>query len=649
MGIITGALSSVLQWINAGLLQGGMQIMIAIIGELTFALSYDQIISMLPSIYGIVDETTGVAAQINLIDIAQAIAWAIVIVLILVEAIKYITLPMTENKMRNPIQLLIKAAIVVAILFFWDDIMRLLTKPFEIIGGRILGVNDVSLDKPLELFKGDNIFANLGNAVFSIFGEAIDLVSGAVINIVKTLFGSSTEGGGLMGNAFNDIAMAVLNFTLFTSILGAGLIIVERYLSLAITMTMGPMFMALSVSDTTSSSTKEWVKTVLVQYGAIIISWLGLIMFATYYNANIATHIGASSTATALGVLKPFHFVFCIALLQIIKNSEKYFNALGFRTIANKDTASAVKGAWNEITSATRMGMAGLRFAKGMKGDHKNDANIANDKSIVDNARNGVHSERLNSVNGPDMRRNSSVKGEGASFPSRSQMIQVAQSNMDNPEVTILRSGDVGAAMGMDAREGVVKMSQFAEKQVALGIDQQGNVTDYVGGLTYGLNDNGTVSSNFVSYDASTKEFGSHKFTEGSDVRVYSPSDITQIETSAYDDFKYVPYNDEYNIPEHWEGIIVSEDGTKIVETFEGDKFDQGSIAYFIKPDSEYASIYTNFENITPFGSTYYTTNAPVKEDIQFANNPRSFYGEYDKNNANINDVIMMSEGTKND
>lgn len=374
MGIVTGLLKNILEWLNKGLFQGGLQILKGIIGDTLYYLSYDKIIGLLPNIV----QTENVT--ISLFDIGMAIAWGIYIALFMVEAIKFIVTPY-DARQKSPMSVLIKYLLVGVVLVFFSPIMQTLTYPFEVVGKAVISqTSGIAVDDPtVWAHTGWGLLDDALNGATTVVVEVIDYVSTAIVD-----FGSFFSGGeGIVGGSFSDIALIVLSFTLFTSILGAGLIIVERYLSLALTMAMGPMFVSLGASDSTSSSTKEWIKTVLIQFLAILISWFGIFMFLRYYSDHILvlfTGLKESLGSNLGGRPAPtlFDYAFCIALLQIVKNSEKYFNALGFRTIANKDSVGEVKGAIGNFMQAMRLPMLighavgfGKHAAKTVS-DHKN-------------------------------------------------------------------------------------------------------------------------------------------------------------------------------------------------------------------------------------------------------------------------------------
>ena len=413
MGIITGILSTILEWLNEGLFNGGLQILKAIIGETMYYLSYENIISLLPSI--VKTETV----EITLLDVGKAVAWGILIVLFLVEAIKMITLPLNDRKPTKPINMLVRFLSIGIILVFFDQIMAILTMPFEVIGNNVLEqTGAIAISDPTAVVNtGWTFFDQLVNGLASTLMTTIDLV-GSTVHDVINLFG----GDGLVGNSFNDIAGIVLSFTLFTSILGAGLIIIERYLSLAITMVFGPIFISLGVSDSTASSTKSWIQTVLVQFGAVLLSWFALFMFLRYYNEHILIPLSQSKS-----ISKVFDYAMCIALLQIIKNSEKYFNALGLRTITNKDSAGAVKSAFHDMSLAMRLPKQIIRTGKSVAGGAEYMFNLGANKSVkngggigfnhIDKNTNGTHYKdnvSLNS-NGKPLGRNE-IEGKVKDF-----------------------------------------------------------------------------------------------------------------------------------------------------------------------------------------------------------------------------------------
>lgn len=181
---------------------------------------------------------------------------------------------------------------------------------------------------------------------------------------------NASDGGAIM--------QLVIVCALCSGVITAAVTYVERYLSLALYILMGPVCFGFSASDETKGIALEWVKTLFAQMLTIAITLLIWRMF--YYQVQ------QKWTLASIGII--------LAELGLIKNSEKIVNALGLRTIATGDAARALgDGARkanmmaHEIGNAARgIANAGIDSAKqynAAKNDYVNSrANAKSDRDI---------------------------------------------------------------------------------------------------------------------------------------------------------------------------------------------------------------------------------------------------------------------------
>lgn len=647
MGIVTGLLKNILEWLNKGLFQGGLQILKGIIGDTLYYLSYDKIIGLLPNIV----QTENVT--ISLFDVGMAIAWGIYIALFMVEAIKLIVVPY-NGKQRSPMSTLIKYILFGAILVFFEPIMQLLTYPFEVVGKGVMSLtNGIAVEDPTIISSDWGIFngvKDLINGVVSIGSEVIDLVGSAIIDTVGAI---STEG--LIGNSFGDIAQIVLSFTLFTSILGAGLIIIERYLSLAITMAMGPMFVALGASDSTSSSTKEWIKTVIIQFLAILISWFGMFMFLRYYSDHVLVWFsGVKNSWANLADVKTnaptlFDYAFCIALLQIVKNSEKYFNALGFRTIANKDSVGEVKSAIGNFMQVMRLPML-VGHAVGFGGKvAKNISNHGNVKQVKEGLKTGKgeNYEKIDKVTNGSYYKDNMSKGPDGKPMKRSDVNEKLARQATDYTPNGMNSVDFGVMNGTDAMKDT-KLTGSTESYMAMYTDNNGNtkfkavnVSDVEGKGKYAFVGDYDATNN--RYTAPEKNY----FAGQNDLKTFSMQDATKIDLGentftqypterTMNSSGYVEYKPSHITVTGKDGVERNIENVYGAGTYGVNEY--GDI-YKINSQASYKDLHVSTETQTPTGNLMYRLGDDVHkgghENIQRIDKENFNYNEKNKGNHN--------------
>lgn len=542
MGIITGLLRGILEWLNKGLFQGGLEVLKAIIGDTMYYLSFDEITGLLPNVIQN-DNIT-----ISLFDIGTAIAWGVYIALFMVEGIKLITTPV-ESRTKSPLNTFVKYLLVGVCLAFFKPIMVVLTAPFKILGLQIIGLSngisttgwqDTAFYSSWSEWPG--FFGYVGGALGDLVGAVVNIGEGILDSIgaaFATGFNDLASGNFLVGSSFTDIAQIVISFTLFTSILGAGLIILERYLSLAVTLVLGPIFVSLGASDSTSGSTKEWFKTVIIQFISILISWFGMFMFLRYYSEHVLVAFSATQSALGLGGATLFDYAFCVALLQIVKNSEKFFNVLGFRTLVNKDSVGEVKNAIGSFMNAMRIPTLAMGAYHGGKKIIDNIASKRNQTLVRKGLKEGYGSGSKN-IDLIDKTTNGSyyydnvTKGVDGKPLSRTAIKKQVMKSATDDNINGIKGVDLAYAYGLDSKPDY-KVFGEATSDFAVVKTPDGQ-TQLVRGTTHTAHTQTGDQRNFIPH-AADDMFGSKaspSFTEEmGDGRVYSANDVEKLNVGA--------------------------------------------------------------------------------------------------------------------
>ena len=139
--------------------------------------------------------------------------------------------------------------------------------------------------------------------------------------------------------------------TLIISVFGAALTYLERVLSLAVSVIIGPVAVAMYVNPDTADTAKQWALSILTQFLAVFIS---LAMWTAFLNQLSAAFAYDKPLLSDSGG-EIFAFAVAIAILSLVKNSEKILNTFGLRTMTLGDSARMVMGGISTIAGAAMM------------------------------------------------------------------------------------------------------------------------------------------------------------------------------------------------------------------------------------------------------------------------------------------------------
>lgn len=252
----------------------------------------------------------------NIVDIntsIRAIAYSIVVLFMILAAIKSMAAPIISENTPNPAQILIRGVIAIILIFL------------------IFG------NTP-DYFFGDNLLTRLGGLCGSILSAIPKADNFDLAVSLPNL------------NPAYYLVNIILMVTLIISVFGAALTYLERVLSLAVSVIIGPVAVAMYVNPDTADTAKQWALSILTQFLAVFIS---LAMWTAFLNQLSAAFADKPLLSDSGGEL--FAFAVAIAILSLVKNSEKILNTFGLRTMNLGDSARMVMGGVSTIAGAAMM------------------------------------------------------------------------------------------------------------------------------------------------------------------------------------------------------------------------------------------------------------------------------------------------------
>ena len=253
------------------------------------------------------------SSSINLGAIIKGISYGVVMLLLMVSILKSFTSPFTGDDSVNPAQAGIRAAVAVVLIV--------------VIFGGSFGTSTGTVH-----YGG--ILEYIGKFFGTVLSKIGELPRMNLLNLEVHL------------NPAEYIAAILFDLALITSIVGAALQYVERVVSFAIYIIMGPIAVAMYASQDTSNVTRQWMTGLLSEFLSIFVS---IIMWIAFIDS--ANHFERSSW----GGGSMLHYAVMIALLGVMRNSEKIINAMGFRTITLGDSARAAVAGVGLATSSVMM------------------------------------------------------------------------------------------------------------------------------------------------------------------------------------------------------------------------------------------------------------------------------------------------------
>jgi len=266
------------------------------------------------------EETT-----IHIGSIIDGISYGIITLVIVVGIIRSIAAPITGEEVDNPVNVCARAVIAI------------------VAKHAIFGF-------------GENFLGWTFNGLLGVFGRWFGLILSTLGAFNYEKF---TDINAWTLNAAAYIGALILMATLLGSVLGAAISYIERILSFALTILVGPVAISLYAYKDTAHIARQWVMSIFTQFGAIL---LNLLLWSAFIN-QINSIEGLWTTSEGVGTLV-FKLAIAIALLSLVKNCEKIFNSFGLSTLSNQDSARAITGGIAAIGSGALMAVRSAPMAK---------------------------------------------------------------------------------------------------------------------------------------------------------------------------------------------------------------------------------------------------------------------------------------------
>ena len=316
MAIIGLVIYALLETLIDLFLQGSVWIATHIMNDSVTLFSSDQ--NILDSFYELLpigfSNADGKESFLDLAGIIDGISVAFLVLIVMSSIVKSLASPITGEETENPVQVGIRAVIAIFLkaiifgssLFAFDGLLGYIGKIFTI--------------------------------AMSYVGEKISEVSPGGLDYV---FGEFT----VTVNPAAYIGLLIMTASLVAAVLGAAITYIERILTFVASLLVGPISVMLFASKSSSDVTKSWIQSIFAQLGAILLSLVMWVLFLAQLDSALQGEGGvwAALTGERAGV-RIFKLAVAIAILSLVRNSEKIFNNIGIRTMPNAESARALLG-----------------------------------------------------------------------------------------------------------------------------------------------------------------------------------------------------------------------------------------------------------------------------------------------------------------
>lgn len=316
MAIVGLVIYALLETLIDLFLQGSVWIATHIMNDSVTLFSSDQ--NILNSFYELLplgfSSADGKESFLDLAGIIDGISVAFLVLIIMSSIIKSLASPITGEETENPVQVGIRAVIAI----FLKTI---------IFGSSLFAFNGL-------LGYVGKVFT----IAMSYVGEKISEVSPGGLDYV---FGEFT----VTANPAAYIGLLIITASLVAAVLGAAITYIERILTFVASLLIGPITVMLYASKSSSDVTKSWVQSIFAQLGAILLSLVMWVLFLAQLDSALQGEGGvwAALTGERAGA-RIFKLAVAIAILSLVRNSEKIFNNIGIRTMPNAESARALLG-----------------------------------------------------------------------------------------------------------------------------------------------------------------------------------------------------------------------------------------------------------------------------------------------------------------
>lgn len=256
--------------------------------------------------------TSEITGEPWLIQLMSTIGLALVVLLTISSVVKAMAASVTGDKTDPPLRVIIKAIIAILVIVFYPKILNTISSLMKAFAS---------------MFYYD--MTDLQKSMTAFVENMAQGINGVLVSTGTTLKGAAAL---LVGNPYIYIVF-VFGAALISGVITASITYIERYLSFLVYLALGPICISLSISSNMSETFKEWIKGVISQIISIFICML-------CYKLFLAEIRGAFTFETVSDLAIDYvDLGVSLALLAFVKNSEKFANLLGFRTMANREAA----------------------------------------------------------------------------------------------------------------------------------------------------------------------------------------------------------------------------------------------------------------------------------------------------------------------
>lgn len=265
----------------------------------------------------------GESMTVSLSSVIDAFSYGLMLLILVISIIRYIQSPLTGDKADPP----------------WTVVARMAVAVFlkSLIFGTGLSFTG---------WAEDGLLGEIGKVMGTVLSsltfsrEKFQLIDASMLDIHQQYY----------------IAAVILSASLITAVILAGVSYIERVLTFALSVLIGPIAVTLYAFRDTAHIAKEWILSIFVQFGAIFVQ---LLMWGAFYN-QMATLSKDWTEAFTLGnnADTVFKLAVAVGILSLVKNSEKIFCIFGIHTMPSTESAQMVAGGigsvWRNAMLATQ-------------------------------------------------------------------------------------------------------------------------------------------------------------------------------------------------------------------------------------------------------------------------------------------------------
>ena len=239
--------------------------------------------------------------------------------------------------------------------------LLLITSVVKSFSGQLTGEDasnpwQVVLDVIIAVFLKNLIF---GTSFFVNFGGLLGTVGewfGTILSQFAGEIDINAWEGTMVAFSANPVAyigLLILTAALLGSVIGAAISYIERILSFALTVLLGPIAVTLYACKDTRDTAKAWILSIFTQFIAL---FMNLFLWALFLKqlASLQT-VTLDFTGSEVAALI-FRLSISIAILSLIKNCEKILNTFNLRTMNNAGSVGSIAGGVATLGSAALMG-----------------------------------------------------------------------------------------------------------------------------------------------------------------------------------------------------------------------------------------------------------------------------------------------------